>query len=249
MRPIIGVTPSIRELTWAGGLTMPAAVGWSSYSRAVAAAGGVPVLLPPDGQGVDEVLAIVDGLLLSGGADLDPARYGEVIAHPTVYGIDADRDAFELALTRGAVAHDLPLLAVCRGIQVLNVALGGTLYQDVPDQHPAHQQHSQAGPPSEPHHPIRLAQDSCLARIYQTTIVAVNSFHHQAVKTLPPELRAVGWAPEGLVEGVERPGSAFCVGVQWHPEAMFTVHVEHQRPFAALVAAAGARRGALSPGG
>lgn len=242
MRPLIGLTPSIMELEWAGGLKMPAAIGWSSYTRAIAAAGGVPVVLPPDGDGAAEVLATIDGLLLPGGADLDPALYGEREAHPTVYGINPDRDRFEVALVGGAVARDLPVLAICRGMQVLNITLGGTLYQDLPDQHPARLGHRQREAPSEPSHDIRLEPGSCLARTYGVTSLPANSYHHQGVRAVAPGLRAVGWAPEGLVEGLESPAHAFVVGVQWHPEVMFTAHPEHLRPFAGLVSAAIAYR-------
>jgi putative glutamine amidotransferase len=242
MRPLIGMTPSIMELAWAGGLTMPAAIGWSSYTRAIAAAGGVPVVLPTDGQGVEEALAAVHGLLLPGGGDLDPAHYGDREVHPAVYGVNAERDRVELALARAAVARDLPVLAICRGMQALNVALGGTLYQDVADQHPAHTSHRQPGAASEPFHAVRLEPGSCLARAYGSASVAANSFHHQGVKEVAPGLRAVGWSPEGLIEGLESPDNAFVVGAQWHPEVMFEAHSEHLRPFAGLVAAAVAYR-------
>jgi putative glutamine amidotransferase len=242
MRPLIGITPVIRELTWANVLNMPVTVAWSTYTRAIAAAGGVPVVLPPEGDGVEEALAVLHGLVLPGGGDLDPALYGETEVHPTVYGVSADRDRFELAVVRAALARDLPLLAICRGIQVLNVALGGTLYQDVPDLHPAHTAHSQQRPPSEPFHEARLEPGSCLALAYGRETVAANSFHHQGVRAVAPGLRAVGWSPDGLVEGLESPAHRFVVGVQWHPEAMFEAHAEHLRPFTELVAQAIAYR-------
>jgi putative glutamine amidotransferase len=245
MKPLIGLTAAIRPLAWAAGQTMPAAVGWSSYSAAVATAGGAPVLLVPEGDAVAEVLAVIDGLVLTGGSDLDPALYGETEVHPNVYGVTPARDAFEIALARAALARDLPLLAVCRGIQVLNVALGGTLYQDVPDQHPAHPEHGQETDPAEPLHPVRLAPDSCLAALYEGETIAVNSLHHQAIKRLADGLRPTGWSPEGLIEAVESPRHAFVVGVQWHPEAMFRRHAEHLRPFVALVGRAAARRAVL----
>jgi putative glutamine amidotransferase len=242
MRPLIGLTPSIMELEWAGALRLPATVGWSSYTRAIAAAGGVPVVLPTDGHGVEEMLAALHGLVLPGGGDLDPALYGELERHPAVYGVNPDRDRFEIALARAALARNLPLLAICRGIQVLNVALGGTLYQDLPDQHPARADHRQQAAASEPLHAVRLAPGSCLARLYAAASVPANSFHHQGVKAVAPGLRAVGWAPDGLVEGLESPAHDFVIGVQWHPEVMYEAHAEHLRPFAGLVAAAAAYR-------
>jgi putative glutamine amidotransferase len=248
MRPLIGMTASIMTLEWAGNLKMPAAVGWSSYTRAIAAAGGVPVVLAPDGDGIEEVLAAVHGLVLPGGADLDPALYGETSVHPTVYGINHDRDHFEIELVRAAVARDLPVLAICRGIQVLNVALGGTLYQDVPDLHPAHVDHNQQVMPSEAHHEIALEPGSCLALAYGSHRVSTNSFHHQGVRDVAPGLRAVGWSPDGLVEGLESPAHRFVVGVQWHPEVMFEAHQEHLRPFTALVSQAAAYRERIMAG-
>ncbi len=241
MRPLIGITAGTMELTWAGGLTMPAAVAWSSYIRAVLAAGGAPVVLPPAGEEVAEAaLAALHGLLLTGGPDIDPARYGETAVHPAVYGVNPERDAAEIALVHGALARDLPVLGICRGLQVLNVALGGTLYQDVPDLHPAHVQHRQEAAPSEPHHDIRLAPGSCLAAVHGAERVAANSFHHQAVREVAPGLRPVAWSPEGLVEGLESPAHRFVVGVQWHPEVMFEAYAEHRRPFDALVEQAAA---------
>jgi putative glutamine amidotransferase len=242
MRPLIGLTASIMDLPWAGALRLPAAIGWSSYTRAVDAAGGVPVVLVPDGDGVDETLAALHGLVLPGGADLDPALYGEVEVHPTVYGVNGDRDRFEIALTRAALARDLPVLAICRGVQVLNVALGGTLYQDVPDQHPARAEHRQPGPAAEPHHAVRVEPGSCLALAYGAERVAANSFHHQGIRVVAPGLRAVGWSPDGLIEGLESLDHAFVVGVQWHPEVMVEAHPEHRRLFAAFVRRAVAYR-------
>jgi putative glutamine amidotransferase len=169
-------------------------------------------------------------------------HYGEREVHPTVYGVNADRDHLELALVRAAVARDLPVLAICRGIQVLNVALGGTLYQDLQDDHPAHACHRQPGAPSEPFHTVRLEPGSCLARTYALTDAPANSFHHQGIKEVAPGLRAVGWSPDGLIEGLESVGNTFVVGVQWHPEVMFEAHPEHLRPFAGLVGAAVAYR-------
>lgn len=249
MRPLIGMTPSIMELEWAGAFRMPATVGWSSYTRAIAAAGGVPVVLATDGHGVTEVLAAIDGLVLPGGPDVDPSLYGETEVHPAVYGLNPERDRFEIELARAAVARNLPLLAICRGIQVLNVALGGTLYQDLPDQHPAHANHRQQAAASEPLHEVQLAPGSCLARLYAAARVRANSFHHQGVKAVAPGLRAVGWSPDGLVEGVESPDHDFVVGVQWHPEVMFEAHAEHLRPFAGLAAAAAAYRARRLAGG
>jgi putative glutamine amidotransferase len=248
MRPLIGLTTSVMALDWAGALTMPASVAWSSYTRAIVAAGGVPLLLTAEMGEIDEIMPVLDGLILPGGADIEPARYGESEIHPTVYGVNPARDRFEIALTRAVVARDLPLLAICRGLQVLNVALGGTLYQDVPTQHPGQREHGQGLAATEPWHEIRLAPGSCLALAYDDERVAANSFHHQAVRQLAPDLRAVGWAPDGVIEGVEHAASRFVVGVQWHPEVMFEADERHLRPFRVLIErAADYRRARRAP--
>lgn len=235
MRPLIGISASVMELEWAGHLPMPATVAWSSYSRAIAAAGGVPVVLVPDGDGIDEIMAIIHGLVLPGGPDLDPALYGEAEVHPTVYGINHDRDRFELALARAAVIRDLPLLAICRGSQVLNVALGGTLYQDLPTQHRGQTGHRQIAAAHLATHDIDLTTGSCLAAIYGRNRISANSFHHQAVRTIAPGLQTVGWSGDGVIEAIEHQTNRFVVGLQWHPEVMFDTSVEHIRPFQALV--------------
>ncbi|MCX8024275.1 MAG: gamma-glutamyl-gamma-aminobutyrate hydrolase family protein [Thermanaerothrix sp.] len=186
-----------------------------TYIAAVERAGGVAVLLPAlaDIEAVQMVRQRLDGLLLTGGADVDPALYGGQ-SHPSVYGVDPSRDATEIALVRMAVESGWPFLGICRGIQVINVALGGTLYVDLPEQLGTQVAHRS----EENGHPVRIDPDSRLAGLVKATEIQVNSYHHQGIERLAPELRATGWAPDGLIEAVELPGHPFGLGVQWHPE-------------------------------
>jgi putative glutamine amidotransferase len=212
-----------------------------NYIDAILAAGGLPILLPAQDDHADAILDLVDGLLLSGGSDLDPALYGDTDVHPRTYGIDPLRDRFEIDLARGAVARDIPLLCICRGIQVLNVALGGTLYQDIADQVGRtilHRQGEAEIDPAEPSHRVRLDGNSRLGSIYGVTSVDVNSFHHQVIRKVATPLVTVGESEDGLAEAVEMPDRSFVCGIQWHPEMMFERHPEHAAPFAAFVEAA-----------
>ena len=167
----------------------------------------------------------ITGLLLTGGADVAPARYGET-PHPTVVDVDPPRDAFEIGLIAAARARDLPILAICRGIQVLNVACGGTLVQDIPSQIPGALPHSFKAPPNDPFHlahEIWVDKDSRLSSILAERLVGedtceVNSRHHQAVNAVAPGLRITATAPDGIIEAIEDPAARFCIGVQWHPE-------------------------------
>lgn len=244
MKPVIGITPSPIVETSASGTHERYAIA-ASYVDAVLAAGGVPVVLPPQDDHAEALLGLVDGLLFSGGADLDPAIYGDREVHPKTYDVHPLRDRFELALIREAIARDIPTFCICRGIQLLNVARGGTLYQDVSDQFDAglpHRQQDAGFLHHESSHAVSAAPNSALARAYRTTTIPVNSYHHQAVKDVAPGLAITGHAEDGLVEAVELPDKAFVVGVQWHPEMMFREHPEHLAPFRSLVEAAAARR-------
>jgi putative glutamine amidotransferase len=244
MRPIIGITPALTRVEWPHGTADRYATS-TSYVNAVLAAGGLPIVLPPQDGGASELLDIVDGLLLSGGGDVEPSRYGDDTLHAKTYGIDPLRDRCEIALLDEAFARDTPVFCICRGIQVLNVALGGTLYQDVPDQvstDPVHAQETIGIPTSEPGHHVRPAPDGPIAALCGEGPVGVNSFHHQSVRDLAPDLRVAATAEDGVIEAVWRPDRTFVLGVQWHPELMFERHPEHLAPFKALVEAARARR-------
>lgn len=244
MKPIIGITPSPIQETTASGTHERYAIA-ASYVNAVIAAGGIPLVLPPQDGNADALLALVDGLLFSGGADIDPTHYGDDDLHPSTYDVHPLRDRFELELINKAIEQDVPTFCICRGIQILNVARGGTLLQHVPDQFETELPHRQQEVGFQSHessHTVTADPESTLARAYGSTEIKVNSYHHQAVKDLAPGLTAGGHAEDGLVESVELPDRTFVLGVQWHPEMMFHKHPEHLAPFKHLVEAALARK-------
>jgi putative glutamine amidotransferase len=233
--PLIGVSTSITV-----GKSPERACLNSAYVAAVQQAGGVPVLLVPqhDARAQAALLERLDGVLLTGGGDVDPMRFGEV-AHPTVSDVSAERDALEIALVEGALERRLPLLAICRGIQVLNVALGGSLHQDVASSPGTPIAHRQQAPRHEPTHGVKIEADSRLGDVLGAHDLDVNSMHHQAVKGLGRGLRAVAFSPDGLIEAVELVDpSQLVLGVQWHPEELAPHQPAAQRLFAALIAAA-----------
>ena len=244
MKPRIGITPSPTQDVLAHGTFERYAMA-RPYVDAVLAAGGVPIVLPPHDGDAGALLDILDGLLLSGGGDVEPARYGEPTIHPATYGIHPLRDRFEAALLAGAFERDLPTLCICRGIQVLNVTLGGTLVQDIADQLATPVQHRQQEIGLATHdigHDVDVAADSPLARVFGAARVGVNSYHHQAIMRLAPDLVPVASAPDGVTEAVVLPSKAFVLGVQWHPELMFERHPEQLKPFLALTEAASAQK-------
>jgi putative glutamine amidotransferase len=245
MKPIIGITPSAQLDTLAHGTFLRYCTS-APYVRAVETAGGVPVILPPQRDAIAELMAIIDGLLLSGGPDVDPVRYGDNYVHPATYGIDPDRDQFEIDLFDAALRRRIPVFGICRGIQVMNVALGGTLIQDVGTEHPGaadvgHRQHERGLDNSAVGHEVS-AVDSTPLPIFGNNGLGVNSFHHQAIRDLAPDLMPVAYSPDQLVEAVVMRGNAEVFGVQWHPELMFERHDVHLRPFARLVEAAAKSR-------
>ncbi len=238
--PVIGITsgPEIEEAAYG---TVHRYRLSSDYSKAVEAAGGIPVILPLHSNSIDELLDVVDGLLFSGGADLNPALFGDDDVHPETYGLDDERDSFELDLMRAAVAADKPVLCICRGIQVLNVAFGGTLYQHIADQVDeslTHRQQHLGVPGGDDSHDVELTPGSQTAAMFGESLLRVNSLHHQSARDLGDGLAIDGLSPDGVIEAISRPESTFVVGVQWHPEMMQERYELQRKPFEALVAAA-----------
>jgi len=239
MRPRIGITTSTLKRE-PEGVIRGRAVSNLCYAQSVYQAGGLPFLLPNlrAADDADAILAALDGLLLSGGGDVDPANWGET-PHPELGMVDAVRDEFELALARAALRRDLPLLGICRGVQVMAVAMGGTLWQHLPAQLPAALVHLQSLPRHQATHPVTLAADSLLSRILgagkSASAIEVNSFHHQAVKACGDAFTAIAWSPDGVIEGLAAPRNRFALGVQWHPEEMSQTDALQARLFSALV--------------
>jgi putative glutamine amidotransferase len=198
------------------------------YEESVRRAGGDPWVVQASDDAVAEVISKADGVLLTGGGDVDPSLYGEP-AHATMSPAEPGRDAFEIELVRRALEADLPVFAICRGVQVLNVARGGTLIQDIPSEVPSACPHKLEQPGHEPMtlaHEVWLEGDSLVARLVNEAegdieSLQVNSRHHQAIKTLGQGLVTTATAPDGVIEAVEDPSRRFCLGVQWHPENFY----------------------------
>jgi putative glutamine amidotransferase len=206
-----------------------------NYCTAVVEAGGLPILLPHEPEQVAAYLGLISGLVVTGGAfDVDPALFGAASRHTTVTTKDR-RTQFELAVTKGAVAADKPVFGICGGQQLLNVALGGTLIQHIPDEIENALAHEQPNPRTEPGHQVIVEPGTLLHRITQSATMAVNSAHHQAVKEVAPGLVIDARAPDGVIEGIEDPRRRFCIGVQWHPE--YGIDQGDKRLFAAFIAA------------
>jgi len=203
-----------------------------AYLAAVLAAEGIPVILSPvlGPDRAEAALRGVDGLLLTGGEDVDPAHYGSAPS-PQLGAIDGGRDTFELALFRAARARGLPVLAVCRGLQLVNVALGGSLWQDLPTDRPGGIAHEQRAPRDRRTHAVRVPPDTRTRALVGAEQVMVNSFHHQAIRELGEGLVATAWAEDGIIEAAEVADGGWVVGVQWHPESF---HAEPASPDLAL---------------
>lgn len=212
-----------------------------AYVKAVSRAGAVPILIPVGLSDDDhtQILKTVDGILFTGGGDIDPARY-DGIPHATVHEIDPERDQMEIHLVREAVGCQTPFLGICRGLQVVNVALGGSLYTHIQDQHPNALKHDFF--PGRPRdfiaHPVKVDEGTMLANILGQPIVHVNSLHHQGIQRLAPDLTPTAYAPDEIIEAIELPGHPFGLAVQWHPEWL-TEQTEMQALFAAFIHAAG----------
>jgi putative glutamine amidotransferase len=230
-RPLVGITTYHRDGGARPRFQLP-----SAYVDAVRGAGGIALLLAPGDERPAELLGAVDALLLCGGGDLDPELFG-ASPHPSQYSTCAERDLFDLELARAAVQRALPLLAICRGMQVLNVALGGSLHVHLPDavgEGVAHR----ASQEEPTRHAVRLDPASHLARIFGVASLSVASWHHQGVARLGRGLQAVAWAEDGTVEALELEGRPEVLAVQWHPELQIEGKSPQLRLFAALVQAA-----------
>jgi putative glutamine amidotransferase len=234
-RPVVGITTYLTPATW-GAWDMEAALVPASYVRAVVRAGGAPLLVPP-GASIAETLEVVDGLVFAGGSDLDPELYGAA-AHPETAGVVRERDDFELSLMQAALEADVPILAVCRGSQVLNIARGGGLEQHLPDR-VGHEGHRET-PGLFSEHEVEVADGSHLADVLGAR-AEVKSHHHQGYGEVGAGLVETARAADGTVEALEDPSRTFAVGVLWHPE-----EGEDLALFEALVAQAEAFRSARS---
>ena len=223
--PLIGITA---EDYTDGNLIAP-----EIYVRAVQRAGGIPLVIPVHLIDLAALTARLDGLVVSGGPDLDPALYAGV-AHPAVYGVHAERDEAEIALLKLAVAAGLPTLCICRGLQALNVALGGSLIEHLPDESSGAIMHRQ-DPPGWSLHRVEVQPDSQLAAALGVTATDVASWHHQALRTVAPGLGVTATAADGTLEAVELPSHPWLVAVQWHPEAGAATDPVQQRLFDTLI--------------
>jgi putative glutamine amidotransferase len=223
----------------------------TTYTRALAAAGAVALVYggDADAAAVGAALGAVGGLLLTGGGDVDPVRFGEA-RHETTAGIDPERDDAELALARAALAAGVPVFGICRGLQLLAVAAGVPLIQDIASLRAGALAHEGRGARrGDDAHRVRLEATTPMGALLRERggeEIWVNSFHHQAASRVPDGWRAFAWAPDGILEGMERPGGAFAVAVQWHPEDRWSAHAPDRALFEAFVAAARLRLGATT---
>ena len=231
MRPLIGITSYDEPVSW-GAWNVDAVLVPTTYVRAVERAGGRALVVPPVDGSQEETLAVLDGLVFSGGGDIDPDTYGAE-AHDETRGVNSKRDEAELALLRAALERDLPVLAVCRGSQVLNVALGGDLVQHLPEL-VGHDRHLHT-PGEFADHDVRVEPETRVGAILGDR-APVKSHHHQAFGRLGRDLREAAWADDGTIEAIEDPTRRFAVGVLWHPEegedlALFEALVDEARRY------------------
>ncbi|WP_088185888.1 gamma-glutamyl-gamma-aminobutyrate hydrolase family protein [Desulfosporosinus sp. FKA] len=230
-RPVIGITAAhySEELK-----SFPRAF----YVDSIRNAGGTPIILPPvqNSEESREVLDLIDGLLLTGGGDISPTYLKE----DPQRGVEAcfpERDFSELLLAKGAMQLDLPLLGICRGIQVLAVAAGGKIYQDIPTQYPEAIEHKQTAPRQYTWHSIEVKQTSLLFTLLKKTGIDVNSLHHQAVREIPSGFQINAQAVDGIIEGIEKTAAKFCLGVQWHPESLLETEKHSRALFSGFIEA------------
>jgi putative glutamine amidotransferase len=236
MRPLIGIPCATVERV---GSSIPVFAGNPPYIRALEAAGALPVLIPlyQDVSLLEDLRGRLDGLLLTGGGDVDPRQYDE-LSHPKTERADDARDRIELAITRDALRQEIPIFGICRGMQLFNIARGGTLIQDIPSQVRGSVEHDPSGDRSAfAMHNISIEADSRLARIIGATSHIVNSYHHQAVATPGTGVRVVARAEDGVAEAIELEDHTFAMAVQFHPERLFEQDAQLANLFDAFVAA------------
>ena len=233
MRPIIGIVVSLDK-------EKDFYVGGRAYVDAVEAAGGIPMLLAcsDDESAASQLFARADGLLLPGGPDVDPVHFGEEPTHNYTW-IDPRRDDIEIALARLALQRDVPILGICRGIQVLNIAAGGDIYQDLASQREGALIHDQKAPRWYPTHALEISPDSKLSGILGEASLRVNSYHHQAVRKIAPSFRVSAQASDGVIEAIEHTSLRYAIGVQWHPEGMWRKYPVFKQLFVSLIEEAG----------
>ena len=228
-KPVIGVIP-----LWDDRLSSI----WMlpDYLDGLRAAGALPVVLPLDAEEADiqQLYGLCDGILFTGGHDVDPKLYGQA-ATDACGTLCRRRDFLEAGLFRLAFAGGKPILGICRGAQLINVLLGGTLYQDLPTEHPSDVTHRMGKPYDQPCHTVALTEGGCLQSLLGKQTLGVNSLHHQAICQLAPALRAEAWSPDGLVVAVSCPDHPFLLGVQWHPEFLFRVDADAAAIFKTFV--------------
>lgn len=232
--PLIGITAGNDPRTTPGQYV----IRWD-YVRSIEQAGGIPMILAPSGAALHSRLTTrLDGLLLTGGVDIEPSAYGELI-HPSVKKISPERDEFEFKLTETSLEQKIPILAVCRGLQVLNVVMGGSLVQDIPSMIGSKVSHDDSKRQRhELAHEVTLRTGTRLYEILRNDRIWVNSFHHQAAKNLGSGLAPVAWADDGVIEALELANSHFVIGVQWHPESFWNQGATFSPLFESFTAAA-----------
>ena len=239
--PLIGITLDREEGSSAAYSKFPWHALRENYSAAVARAGGLPMLMGPESGLADSFLDAIDGLLVTGGDfDVDPALFGDPIRHAAVTTKEA-RTTFEMAMARGAISRDMPVLGICGGQQLLHVVLGGALIQHIPGEVAGALAHEQPNPRDEPGHDVEVRDGTLLHCIVGTRRMSVNSAHHQAARDEPDGVAVNATAPDGVIEGIEGTAQTFCLGVQWHPE--FAIDPGDGCIFTAFVAAARRYRG------
>jgi putative glutamine amidotransferase len=233
-RPVIGICTALEQARWSY-WDQQAALLPRSYIDAIQRAGGLALMIPPDAENArdpDEVLDVIDALVLAGGADIDPSAYG-ADPHPETKGTVPERDAPEIALVRRGIERDVPILGICRGMQVLNVTLGGTLIQHLPEHFGHHEHRPTPGSFDDADHPVRIKPGSLAARAAGELDHNTKSHHHQGVERLGEGLVVSGWSTlDELPEAIELPDRRFVLGVQWHPEVdersrLITALIEH----------------------